>query len=1028
MIKQFSIFFFFSISVIICYSQKNDEFIVTQYDEVNNISSKSITDILQSSSGYLWMASNEGLIRYDGYSFRIFTNALGFSNSIQKMAEDKNKNIWLVLLDGSLAKFNPSNASFTNISINYTSSSTEEKPGGIATIYIDNENNIWLGITRTGLVKVDPSTGNAKIFDVIPANDNFFTPEIKKFYNQVLDIYENEEGMFWLATPDGLYKFNRRTDEMIPMRVRPKHFNDWRDDKLRCIKRIKNKLWLGSWSGGLISYDLVKGQTQIYKFDEKHTQSFTDNIVNAIIAKSDSELYLATADKGLVSFNTNTKKFTFFSNNSKYHNVPSWLWAKIIFDKDQNIWAINERGLMKFQLPEYKFNFHVFPVSYSENHIFYGITDVLDDGDIRYVATQYADGLHVINKKTGKEKIFAVDKMKSEEQYNILNHLIRAKDGTVYITSRDFIYSYDEKNGKFTKPPQPPLYNNINSNVFDELDIDKQGNIWYGSARNGVFEYDPIKKKYTHFFHEATDKNIIPTDFVNVLKVDTLGRVWLASNRGYFSFYDPITQSIQPASVINKIVEGLYNEKVYDIFSDRQGFIWVSTKSGLVKINCTKPIPQFVKKIGVQNGLNSEIVVGLEEDYNGVLWGIEPYIFAVAAIDEKRARVINYGNGDGINHAGEDLLSMHRLADNKMALLAQGGYYEFDPDLPSSQIKVNNLVVSIMAVNSIDKYFDTEIKEKGKMILKPDENSFYFEFAAIDFKRPELYHYAYKLDGFDKDWVYSFSRRSVSYTNIPGGNYIFKVKATQHKGQWESNEIQIPFFIQTPFYRKWWFIVLLLILSVFSLYSFYRNRLKHHRQILGLETKAQALEKEKTQVLYENLKQHLNPHFLFNSLTSLSSLIRINQKMAIEFLDNMSKIYRYILQSKDNELVHLKDEIKFIATFIRLQKMRFDEGLQVNIDIQEQYDYRKIAPVTLQNLIENAIKHNVIDKESPLHIDIFVKDDFLIIKNNLQRKNFVETSNKQGLDNLKSLYKYLSDKPVVIEEKDNYFIVKIPLI
>ena len=195
-----------------------------------------------------------------------------------------------------------------------------------------------------------------------------------------------------------------------------------------------------------------------------------------------------------------------------------------------------------------------------------------------------------------------------------------------------------------------------------------------------------------------------------------------------------------------------------------------------------------------------------------------------------------------------------------------------------------------------------------------------------------------------------------------------------------------------------------------------------------METKAQALEKEKTEVLYENLKQHLNPHFLFNSLTSLSSLIRIDQKMAISFLDNMSKIYRYILQSKDNELVHVHDEIKFIDTFIRLQQMRFNRGLQVTIHVPEQYDYRRIAPVTLQNLIENAIKHNVIDEETPLRIEIYVEDDFLIVKNNLQRKKFVETSNKQGLDNLRSLYKYLSDKPVIIEEKDNCFIVKIPLI
>ena len=200
------------------------------------------------------------------------------------------------------------------------------------------------------------------------------------------------------------------------------------------------------------------------------------------------------------------------------------------------------------------------------------------------------------------------------------------------------------------------------------------------------------------------------------------------------------------------------------------------------------------------------------------------------------------------------------------------------------------------------------------------------------------------------------------------------------------------------------------------------------KQILLLETKAHALGKEKSKVQYENLKQHLNPHFLFNSLTSLSSLIRVNQKLAIEFLSGMSKIYRYILQSKDEELVDIKEEIKFIQTFIHLQKTRFEEGLQVNINFDESFMHKKIVPVTLQNLIENSIKHNIIDEKKPLIIDIYVESDYLIIRNNLQKKKFVESSNKQGLDNLVSLYHYLSEKPLVIEETSQFYTVKIPLI
>ena len=188
------------------------------------------------------------------------------------------------------------------------------------------------------------------------------------------------------------------------------------------------------------------------------------------------------------------------------------------------------------------------------------------------------------------------------------------------------------------------------------------------------------------------------------------------------------------------------------------------------------------------------------------------------------------------------------------------------------------------------------------------------------------------------------------------------------------------------------------------------------------------LEKEKAVVQFENLKQQLNPHFLFNSLTSLRSLIRVDTKTAIHFLDGLSKTYRYLLKSNDAELVPIEDEINFVQTFVELQKTRFKEGLQVNINVDASCYGKYIVPVTLQNLIENAIKHNTAAVEQPLGIDIYDKDGYVVVKNNLQRYRIVETSNKRGLASMKTLYSYLTDKPILIDESEKYFMVKIPLL
>lgn len=180
--------------------------------------------------------------------------------------------------------------------------------------------------------------------------------------------------------------------------------------------------------------------------------------------------------------------------------------------------------------------------------------------------------------------------------------------------------------------------------------------------------------------------------------------------------------------------------------------------------------------------------------------------------------------------------------------------------------------------------------------------------------------------------------------------------------------------------------------------------------------------------MYDSLKQQLNPHFLFNSLTSLSGLIATNQEMAGEFLEQMSGIYRYILKNGDNETVALKDEIDFVQLYIDLQQTRFKKGLEVHINVPDEYLYFKIAPVTLQNLVENALKHNIIDAGSPLVIDIFIEEDYLVVKNNLQLKSSVETSNKKGLAQFITLYSYLSSQPVRVQDTGKEFLVKIPLI
>lgn len=190
---------------------------------------------------------------------------------------------------------------------------------------------------------------------------------------------------------------------------------------------------------------------------------------------------------------------------------------------------------------------------------------------------------------------------------------------------------------------------------------------------------------------------------------------------------------------------------------------------------------------------------------------------------------------------------------------------------------------------------------------------------------------------------------------------------------------------------------------------------------------AERLEREKAEMKYHHLKNQVNPHFLFNALTSLDALIKNDPDLASRYVGHMAKVYRYVLEHKEREVVSLKIEMEFIQHYLSLQKIRFRESIQIEISISDAAEEKGIVMVTLQLLIDNAIKHNEIHPQFPLLIHIFDKDDYLVVKNKKQIRR-VMTSNRQGLLQLIELYGYLSSRPVLIDDDEIHFTVKVPLL
>jgi sensor histidine kinase YesM len=254
---------------------------------------------------------------------------------------------------------------------------------------------------------------------------------------------------------------------------------------------------------------------------------------------------------------------------------------------------------------------------------------------------------------------------------------------------------------------------------------------------------------------------------------------------------------------------------------------------------------------------------------------------------------------------------------------------------------------------------------------------------------------------------------TVSITTLI--NYIFIIIILRREF---SSEIIRDEFIPTS-------IIALVITLIISLFLHGREFLLSWRQAA---INAEKMKTENISSRYESLKNQVNPHFLFNSLNALSNLVYENQDLAVKFIRKLSEVYRYVLDTRDKEVVKLCDELTFLDSYIFLQKIRYEENLKVNINLPRN-TAAVIPPLSLQMLVENAIKHNIISEDEPLHIDLFMEgDDYIVVKNNLQKKNMWESPSGIGLSNIKSRYEYLTQKAVEVLSTSHEFLVKIPVL
>jgi ligand-binding sensor domain-containing protein/sensor histidine kinase YesM len=958
-----------------------------------------INAIAQDKYGYLWFGGTAGLNRYDGYqaiSF-LYNPRDSFSippDFVRTIFCDSYGNLWFGFADG-LYRFDYSSKHFLHI----------PSVTGLTVNEIRQLDNGQLCLfTTKGLIGFDSKTNKRFTFEVKNSQQLLRVPmyggcvyrsSVYVPLDSVILIYNRKEkkirelkpnpgniagiskvaidssGQIWASCyNNGSYLYHSTDDghsfkEITSLRYAPNGLYDRIND---LYIDAKNRLWIASIWKGLIQFREKDYSFTAISNDIRLPNSLPENHINKIISDKQGFIWLGTEGEGVAYFHPDYNLFTIVIPKPLKQIRPHMWCRAFTEDKLGNWWMGTGSGLVKMN------------ISNKQNELFTRneITGVnlLHSNSIRSLLCDDDNNIWIgtsngVNKYDAQNKKIVFYTQKDSLPNSFYWSLLLDRNKTLWLGSTSGLYYRQKDSSGFKSIINHPVLNAYAGIGVRSLFEDSRGNLWIGFNGKGVLLFDR-KKQLAHYWPSAFE-NIQRSRIITSMIEDKDSVIWFASYHGLFSYS--------------------YRTGKFYLYDD------VKTMESL-QISC------------------------LQVDDLDRLWLATPK--GLLMLDKERKAFKHFNAEDGLPDIQFNDEIAYRLKDNRFVYPTYDGFVLFDP----LQYKEKNISANVF-ISNIDvfgKPYDKLIGNETKAIsLSHRQNFFSIELTAFNYSNPKETWYAYKLDGFDKDWIYT-KDRIANYTNVPGGHYLFRYKATSDPNHWNVEEKTLYVYVATVFYKTVWFWLLLLAVISVGLYFLYRNRMIQQKRIYTLQTKAQALEKEKAMVMYESLKQQLNPHFLFNSLTSLASLIHVDPQKASRFLDGMSKTYRYILKSNDAELVPLGEEIRFLENYILLQKTRFDSGLMVNINVEEEQYYKKIVPVTLQNLVENAIKHNIIDEESPLVIEIFTDGNYIVVRNNLQKKKFVETSNKRGLVNLHSLYKYLTKLPVSIEEKDNYFNIKIPLL
>jgi signal transduction histidine kinase/ligand-binding sensor domain-containing protein/CheY-like chemotaxis protein len=804
---------------------QNKNFKFGQLSIDDGLSNTNVICIFQDSRGFLWFGTRDGLNKYDGYTFTVYSHnsedstTLG-SNLITGIVEDENHNLWITTEGGGLNRYDRFTDRFQrfqhnsgdpeSIASNIAVSLAQDRQGNlwigtesfgldffdkntqkfthynhdptnnqtlsdknVEAVYVDKDNNVWVGTNKGGLNLLNRKNSTFTRFANDPAD-----PHSPLASNYVRAIYQDKKGRLWIGTGGGgLHLYDYESGNISKVQTQKRIGNEMihalgEDDE--------GNIWIGHENGSLVIYNPAEGTFVDYAKSEGEF-GLKSNSIWSFLMDAKGTMWIGTFNGGVNFVDKDVNKFGHYQHNHSTNSLSNNMVLCFLEEDMGNIWIGTDGGGLNLFNEADKSFVHYEHVEGNLNTICgnYVLTVIKDNEDNLWIGT-WGDGLTVFNRKKNTFRHYKNDPADPNSlSSNNVWSLYSDHDGTVWIgTYHGGLNRYDKASDSFERfayeEGNSKSLSNINVTSFLE---DENGNLLIGTHGGGVNILNKGTKEFSLFENGKISSNMISN-----LTKDSRGNILVSTDNG-LNIVDKTRQSVEVIQTSN----GLLNNTVGGVIEDEQGNLWIGTNGGISRYNLAK---KEIKNYTASDGLQKAE-------------------FKDHAYLKSSNGMFYFGGNDGFNLFDPDSIES----------------VSFDPPIVLTSFKVFNQELPISAADKSKYQLKRHINEADKVTLSFAQTVLTIEFASLNYTTSERKQYQYMLEGFDEEWNKVGNKNSATYTNLDPGNYTFLVKGLDNEGNWSENVARLQIEILPPFWLTWWFKISTVIGVVILLVSYYRVKM-----------------------------------------------------------------------------------------------------------------------------------------------------------------------------------------------------------